>query len=215
MPVVEIKFPIAEQTIIVSRARAYKVRLKVEHWAIGDPGRGVLLALDDLPPRRVSALEVPLGDLLPTGQIIAAGEHRLFAVAVDAEGAAVKPATRRSRGPFGVVRFYVGWRARSEPEKPGLVLVAPTAPFAGAEPGARLLIDYFVFGHEPQRGTGPVHIALRGADGEFATDATNAVWVSGLGPGRYRLGVEVVGRQGVRAERAFELERAGVEEARP
>jgi hypothetical protein len=200
MPAVEIEFPIAEQWITALRAPQYKVRIKVEHWPLGKSGRGVVLVLDEFEPHRVTGPEQRLGDL-SGGTTLSAGEHRLLAVAVDEHGASLGPAHAGARGPFGVVRFYVGQRGSGEPEKTGLVLLAPTGKVV--TDGARLLVDFCLFGSAPGRGLGPVRLDLNGADGEWHTEAWAPVFLSGLGPGRYHLRAELGGE---RAERTFELE---------
>jgi hypothetical protein len=213
MPAVEIEFPIAEQRISSLRAPQYKVRIKVEHWPVGKSGRGVVLALDDFEPRRVTGLVQRLGDWLPSGTTLGAGKHRLLAVAVDEHGASLGPARPGARGPFGVVRFYVGQRGSGDPEETGLVLLAPTGKIVTED--ASLLVDYYLFGSVPGRELGPVRLSLSGPDGEWHTEAWAPVWVSGLGPGRYHLRAELEGHRAAHAERTFELERMLAREAAP
>jgi hypothetical protein len=65
-PLVEIKFPIAVQAIVIPKALGYKVRVKVEHWPLARTGNGVELVLDANAPRRVERLDgLALADLLP------------------------------------------------------------------------------------------------------------------------------------------------------
>jgi hypothetical protein len=201
---VEIKFPIAEQRISSARAAGYQVRLKVEHWSLGASGRGVVLALDDCEPRRATGLEERLGGLVPAPLTLGAGEHRLLAVAVDDDGVGVKPNRAGARGPFGVVRFYVGERGSGEAEEGGLVLLAPTGKVAAAE--ERLLVDYYLFGSALGPELGPVRLSLTGPGGEWQTETSTSGWVSGLEPGRYHLYAELAGDRAVHAERTFEVE---------
>jgi hypothetical protein len=213
LPTVEIKFPIAEQRISTVRATRYQVRLKVEHWSLGTSGRGVVLALDDFEPHRVTGLEERLGGLVPGGLPLDAGEHRLLAVAVDDDGVGVKPDHTGARGPFGVVRFHVGERGSGKPETNGLVLLAPTGKVATDQ--GRLLVDCYLFGSAPGPDLGPVRLNLRGPDGEWQTETSTPVWVSGLGPGRYHLYAELAGDRAAHAERTFELEAESAPKAPP
>jgi hypothetical protein len=211
LPTVEIKFPITEQRISSARAPNYQVRLKVEHWPLGTSGRGVVLALDDFEPRRITALEERLGSLVPGGLTLGAGAHRLLAVAMDDDGVGVRPSHTGARRPFGVVRFYVGERGAGQAEENGLVLLAPTGTVA-AEQG-RLLVDYCLFGNAPE--LGPVRLSLAGPGGEWQTEISAPGWVSGLEPGRYHLRAEAEGDRAAHAERTFELGAASAGEAPP
>jgi len=213
LPTVEIKFPIAEQRISSARATQYQVRLKVEHWPLGTSGRGVVLALDDFEPHRITGLEQRLGGLVPGGLTLGAGGHRLLAVAVDDDGVGVKPSHTGARGPFGVVRFHVGERGAGEAEKNGLVLLAPTGKVTTDR--GKLLVDYYLFGSAPGPELGPVRLSLAGPGGEWQTETRTPVWVSGLGPGRYHLYAEAEGDRAAHAERTFELGAGSAGEAPP
>jgi hypothetical protein len=148
LPHVEIRFPISEQRLRLSRAPRYRVRLKVDNWPMAEPAGGIQLALDENPPRVITSLREPirLGELVAADQQLGAGAHRLFAVAVASTGEMVKPATLRSQAPFATVRFYIGERGVPVPDRPMLVYGQPRGTFNGNHAADSVLVDFYVLG---------------------------------------------------------------------
>jgi hypothetical protein len=199
---VEIKFPFAEQSIPVGKAKKYKVRLKVEHWPVGDGGRGVDLVLDDFRPKRVKTLDPPpeLGSLVPEDSELSSGEHVLVAMAVRENGELVRPAKPSSLAPFALVHFWIGERttARISPSAPRLVYVQPRGTVNGEAAAERILLDFLPIGVEIGNGKSTVVARVRGqnASGTAILDAWHPMHLLDVPSGDYRVELELVGPEG-------------------
>lgn len=152
-PHVEIVSPFAEQRILIPKAAAYAVRLKLE-----GASEGVALALDGERPRRVrDASAIKLSDLTAEGEAPAQGAHWLRAAALDARGAIVR-SKGGSLAPFAAVRFWVGDRpSPAPPVEPSVALLSPHGTYNGPKAADGVVIDFLA---APERLGAPKGAAL-------------------------------------------------------
>jgi hypothetical protein len=207
---VEIQSPITEQRIPLHRAARYRVRLKVGNWPLGKSGAAVQLMLDQHPPILITSLQevIRLGQLVPEDQDLAAGPHRLFAVAVLPGGEMVKPTAARSQAPFATVSFHVGERGKPTAEQPRLVYGQPRGTFNGDAAADLMLVDFFVLGARLGEDAFGVVISITGRQQAWSTRTRKwkPVRVSGLPSGDYQVSLQLIGPDGKRV--AYEGARA-------
>ncbi len=147
VPVVEIRFPFAEQAIPIPKAPGYNVRLTLEHWPPNGGGGELWLLLDDHPPRRSlgATTELALATLVPEDRELLPGEHFLVAALVLPGGRSVKPGGL-ARAPFAAVHFWIG--AAGTPaidvHAPMLVLIGPRGTLNGDAAADAALIDFIL-----------------------------------------------------------------------
>ncbi len=193
VPHVEIKFPFAEQHISPGKAARYRVRLQVEHWPLSGKQGGIELVLDGYRPRRLDTLDDPvvLGDLVPAGQELPAGEHVLVAIAVLADGVTVKPQQGSSRQPFGAVHFWVGPRGKPaiDMKAPALVYSEPRGTENGVQAADNTLLDFYLLGAQLGPGKGSVAAAISGpgVHRQLVIRDWRARRISGLPSGDFRI----------------------------
>jgi hypothetical protein len=203
LPVVEIAFPFAAQTIPIAKAARYVVRLKLEAWSLGKPGeRGVELALDDFRPRRAHTQDQPirLGDLVPEDQTLEPGEHLLRAIAVHENGETVKPAAPVSRAPFALVHFWVGPKsqARVDSNRPMLFYSQPRGTYNGDAAADSALVDYYLV--NAQLGEGGYSVRVRVQGEGLRAEARLRRWqplaIPALPSGDFDTSIELLGPDG-------------------
>jgi hypothetical protein len=193
-PHVEILFPYAGKVVPMSKADAYQVRLRVEHWS-----GPVQIALDTHRPVVVSDHEQPvsLRALVPADQDLTPGVHRLFAVAVDQRGIMVRASGRRSRGPFSVVAFRVGSHEPLPAERPFIAYSQPRGTYNGDDAADSMLVDFYLVGLGRYL-HGRVRVSVAGRDGTWSEvlDTWQPLAVRGLPSGDYVVELQMVGDSG-------------------
>lgn len=217
IPHVEIKFPIAEQQIVIPKAARYKVRLKVEDHPMRPDGAGVQLVLDDHPARLVHDVRpVELGSLVPEGEILEPGDHLLIAYAVDARGVSIKPPAPSTRGPLAVVHFWVGNpgpKPKRSESAPRIIHHAPRGTLNGASAADSAVFDVFLLGAEPGKNGAKLRVDIVGPDdrakSSIELDRWQAQTVTGLASGDYRFDTALVveGRSVATATRTITVNR--------
>ena len=201
LPHVEILFPFAEQRIRLAKAPRYRVRLKIARWELVEGKREVEVSLDGqrpvllTDPKRTLRLE----DLVPEDGELNAGEHTLFAVAVDGTGQRVRPGGS-SQAPFAIVHFWVGERAkpREDPDAPAVFYGRPRGTYNGEQVAAKILLDYYLLNVELSA-TGPrLEVTLRGTgvEGRTMLDSWKPLFIKGLPSGDHRVTLRLVDAQG-------------------
>ncbi len=158
-PHVEILFPYLGKVIPLARVGDYEVRLRVTQWS----GR-VQLALDEFRPVVIDdpTQRIPLRDLVPADRELAAGSHRLFAVAIDEQGRMLRARVQRSQAPFAVVNFRVGSRVPVVADRPFLVYSQPRGTFNGDQAAEDIFVDYYQVGTEGLAGS-RVRVSVSGS----------------------------------------------------
>jgi hypothetical protein len=213
---VEILFPFAEQRIVMPKARAYKVRSKVEGWPLAAEGRGVVIALDDHRPRRVlDKAVIELGSLVDDDaspgssqgrRELAAGPHWLAMAAID-ESHAIVRGNGASRAPYAMVRFWVGDRDPERGPAPGVVLLSPDGTYNGERASSAISVDFLpiTLGLE---GGATVRVTGPGVQIEQRLSSWQPVVARDLPSGDFRVEVEVSHPSGpVRSSRTVTVNR--------
>jgi len=180
LPRLEVLEPAFGDTLDPRFALKHPVRLRVEGTPLGADAEGVVVSLDGGRPRRVLADRgLMLGDLLPAGAHLAEGPHVLLAVALTADGRALRaPASAASR-PLSSVGFFVG-RRTTEPASaasPNLFCLDPSGTYY-LKPGAPLPFEVLATGWEP--GALRLQIRANGAELETSFDPGQSYAVHGL-----------------------------------
>ena len=191
---VEVLFPYLGNTIPQAKVDEAPVRWKLENLARTPASADhaeVVLALDDYTPRRVSELGSPvhLGDLVPAGQRLPEGVHRLVAVAMDDRGVSIKPSHPASRGPFSAVTFRVGVRAPIPADEPWLLCLRPRRGLGRQSGASGFVLDFYVVGAAIGADSYHVEWTLEGPGLKRTRriDRWEALSVSNLRPGQYSI----------------------------
>ncbi len=199
-PMIELLAPFSGAVISLQEAASSRVRVNVASWPLGETGNGVAVMLDGDRPRvlRQAPVEVRLGDLPSDGRPVGPGLHRLVAAAVDAEGIAVRPPPRGSRGSVAVVDFFVGARGELPPDAPFLIVLSPSVPGDGGVAAGAPLVDCFAVGASLAAGEVRLAIELTGPEGRWAVDLGDDEprRVHGLGPGDHSLEIVLTSGEG-------------------
>jgi hypothetical protein len=165
LPRLEVLEPSFGDTLEPRFARRHPVRVRADPaWLTAD-AEGVLVSLDGGRPRRVLPdSSLTLGDLLPFDQVLTEGAHVLLALAVAADGRALRVPVTAAVRPLSLVGFFVGPRV-GEPASgtsPQLFCLSPVGTHY-LKPDAALPFEVLAVGWEP-----PVlGLRVRAAGGEF------------------------------------------------
>jgi hypothetical protein len=204
---VEILFPFAEQRIVMPKARAYKVRSKVEGWPLAAEGRGVVIALDKAVIELGSLVDDDASPGSSQGRReLAAGPHWLAMAAID-ESHAIVRGNGASRAPYAMVRFWVGDRDPERGPAPGVVLLSPDGTYNGERASSAISVDFLPIplgleGGATVRVTGP------GVQIEQRLSSWQPVVARDLPSGDFRVEVEVSHPSGpVRSSRTVTVNR--------
>ncbi len=199
-PMIELVAPFLGAVIPLQEAASSRVRVNVAGWSLGATGHGVAVMLDGDRPwvLRQAPVEVRLGDLPSDGRPVGPGLHRLVAAAVDAEGIAVRPPQRGSRGSVAVVDFFVGARGTLPPDAPFLIVLSPSGPGDGGVAAGAPVVDCVVVGASLAAGGVRLGIELTGSAGRWAADLgdDDPRRVHGLGPGDHSLEIVLTSGEG-------------------
>lgn len=148
LPHVEIVEPAFGDVLDARLARHSSVRVRAEGVALGAEREGVLVSLDGKRPRRwLEGRALSLGDLLADDEDLAVGAHALLAVALAADGRALRGQTPQGKRALSQVSFFVGARPQAPTEfpAPSLFCLSPTGT-SYDKAGAPLLLDVLAFG---------------------------------------------------------------------
>jgi hypothetical protein len=161
-------------------ARRQLVRVRAEPaWLTAD-AEGVVISLDGGRPRRVLPdSSLTLGDLLPFDQVLNEGAHVLLALAVAADGRALRVPPSSAIRPLSLVGFFVGPRVGDPASMatPQLFCLSPVGTHYSKPDGA-LPFEVLAVGWEPRA----VGLRVRAPGGELETrfDPSRSYAVRGL-----------------------------------
>jgi hypothetical protein len=180
LPRLEVLEPAFGDTLDPRLALNHPVRLRVEGTPLGADAEGVVVSLDGGRPRRVLAeRSLVLGDLLPTGALLAEGPHVLLAVALTADGRALRAPANAASRPLASVGFFVG-RRTTEPAGaalPNLFCLEPSGTYY-LKPGAPLPFEVLATAWEPRALR--LQIRANGAQLDTSFDPSQSYAVHGL-----------------------------------
>ena len=191
LPRVEIVEPAAGAVIATELTRGSPVKLRLENAVLTAEREGVLVALDGARPRRfVEGRALTLGDLVPRAAELSPGRHTLLAVAVGADGRALRvdDATKKT---FSLVTFFVGERPSSPSDTTfgSVFCLSPVGTFY-SKPDESLVLDVLSFGFEKP----PSVLLVQMPDYGFRLpfDSTRAYAIRGLPRGDIWLSVDAL-----------------------
>ncbi len=162
MPKVTIKSPAAEQSVAADKAKDFDVKIDVKDWDTQLGGPHVHLILDNKPYKPVYDPKTPvkLGDLVPSGDSIAEGEHLIVAFPSRMNHESVK-----GQGALAMVHFWVGKKGKSEwkAKEPMLVYSRPKGTYNGSK-ADHVLVDWYLANAELGDGKMSIKASVSGKD---------------------------------------------------
>jgi hypothetical protein len=207
LPHVEILQPSFGDTVEARFALKQPVRVRADAAWLTAEAEGVLVSLDGGRPRRVLADSAfTLGDLLPLQQALPEGAHVLLAVAVSADGRAIRVSKDAPRQPLALVQFFVGPRKGDLPSPERALFCLSPVGTHYLKPEQAVPLEVLPFGWLPNT----VSLRVRSGSGDFVgfIDPGRAYAVRGLPVGdvTFSVGAE----PGPRAECVVTVNREAV-----
>jgi hypothetical protein len=187
VPRIEFLEPAFGDVLDPELARRAEVRVRVDNVLLTPDAAGVVVSLDGRRPRRVLEDRVlSLADWIPEDEALALGQHVLFAVALDADGRALRGASARGARPLSELPFFVGapQSKLAGVRYPELFCLSPTGTYY-VKPEQPLVLDVLALSSSEAEVS--LRVEGRGVRSELTFDPRHPQLLSGLPLGDVRL----------------------------